>query len=174
MLSIIAAIGKNRELGKDNKLLWHLPSDMKRFKKLTEGHVVIMGRKTFESLPEKYRPLPNRVNIVITSQTLRTNFKIPRQDCSVFFVSSIEEAIEKGKEIVKKENLPDEIFVIGGASVYTQAMKYADKLYLTIIDKTYPQADVFFPKYQNIFKKVIYNEKRQEDELSFQFIEFLK
>ncbi len=174
MLSIIAAIGKNRELGKDNKLLWHLASDMKRFKKLTEGHVVIMGRKTFESLPEKYRPLPNRVNIVITRQNLRTNLKRPRQDCSVFFVSSIEEAIEKGEEIVKKENLSDEIFVIGGANVYSQAIKYADKIYLTIIDKDYPQADVFFPEYQNIFKKIIYNEKKQENELNFEFIELLK
>ena len=66
MINIIAAIGKNRELGKDNKLLWHIPEDFKRFKNLTSGHVVIMGRKTYQSLPKKFRPLPNRVNIVVT------------------------------------------------------------------------------------------------------------
>ncbi|GAB4219586.1 MAG: dihydrofolate reductase [Candidatus Microgenomates bacterium] len=173
MLSIIAAIGKNRELGKDNRLLWSLPSDMKRFKKLTEGHIVIMGRRTFESLPEKFRPLPKRVNIVVTSQNDLTILSRPRKDSKVFLTSSLMEAIEKANDLVKSQNLPDEIFIIGGASIYQQAIDLADKLYLTVIDKNYPEADVFFPDYEKKFKKILYNEKRQENGLSFQFVEMM-
>lgn len=174
MISIIAAIGKNRELGKDNRLLWNLPADMKRFKKLTEGHIVIMGRKTYESLPEKFRPLPKRINIVITSQSDFTIFRRPHKDCKVFLASSLEKAIEKANNLVKSQNLSDEIFVIGGASVYKQAINIADKLYLTFIDKSYPEADVFFPDYKQIFKRIVYNEKRQEKDLRFEFLELEK
>ncbi|PJC82534.1 hypothetical protein CO006_03210, partial [Candidatus Roizmanbacteria bacterium CG_4_8_14_3_um_filter_35_14] len=125
MINIIAAIGKNRELGKDNKLLWHIPEDFKRFKKITEGQVVIMGRKTFESLG---RPLPNRINIVVTRNRAWTPL-------GCLASNSIEEAIEKAKR-----NLPAgrQVFIIGGGEIYRQGMKYADKLYLTLVDKDYP------------------------------------
>jgi len=162
MISIIAAIGKNRELGKDNKLLWHIPEDFKRFKNLTSGHVVIMGRKTYESLPEKFRPLPNRINIVVTRNP---NFTTINQ---LIVVGSIEEAIESAKAKIQNPN--NEIFIIGGASIYEQGIKYADKLYLTLVEKEYPDADTFFPDYSQ-FKKVVSEEKHKDNIYSYRFIE---
>ena len=159
---MIAAIGKNRELGKDNKLLWHIHEDARRFKTLTEGHVVIMGRKTYESLPEKFRPLPNRTNIVVTRNPAFTTIN------QLIVVGSIEEAIEEGKKIDKKE-----IFIIGGAQIYSMAIKYTDKLYLTLIDKEYPDADAFFPEYSE-FKKVVFEETHSDEKYSYKFIEFVK
>jgi len=103
---------------------------MKRFKDLTLGQVVIMGRKTYESLPTKFRPLPDRINIVVTKNQ---NWKMP----GCLISNSLDEAILKAKEFNK------EIFIIGGASIYSQGLKYADKLYLTLVDKEYPDADVF-------------------------------
>lgn len=132
MLSIIAAIGKNRELGKDNKLLWDIPEDMENFRKITAGHPVIMGRTTYQSIGH---PLPNRTNIVISG-----NPEFSQTGITV--VRSLDEAIETAKNAPRSE----EIFVIGGASVYLQAMNHADKLYLTIVDAT-ADADTFFPDY---------------------------
>jgi dihydrofolate reductase len=160
MISIIAAIGKNRELGKDNKLLWRIPEDMKRFKDLTLGQVVIMGRKTYESLPTKFRPLPDRINIVVTKSQ---NWKMP----GCLISNSLDEAILKAKEFKK------EIFIIGGASIYSQGLKYADKLYLTLVDKEYPDADVFFPDYKD-FGKVKVLSSGFSGNLKYQFIEVLK
>lgn len=160
MISIIAAIGKNRELGKDNKLLWHIPEDMKRFKDLTTGQVVIMGRKTFESLPQKFRPLPNRINIVVTRNN---NWKTT--GCHT--VNSIEEAVIKAKEFNKK------IFIIGGASIYEQGIKFADRLYLTLVNKEYPDADAFFPDYFG-FRKKIFEEKHLVKNPPFIFLVYTK
>lgn len=160
MISIIAAIGKNRELGKNNALLWHIPEDMKRFKDLTTGQVVIMGRKTYESLPPRFRPLPNRINIVVTR-----NNKWRTSDCTV--VNSIEEAVEKAKEFNK------EIFIIGGASIYQQGIKYANKLYLTLVDKEYTDADAFFPDYSE-FREKIFEEKHLEKNPPFIFLVYTK
>ncbi len=160
MISIIAAIGRNRELGKDNQLLWHIPEDMKRFKDLTLGQVVIMGRKTYESLPEKFRPLPDRTNIVIT----RNNYwKV----AGCYVVNSIEEAIKKAKEFNK------EIFIIGGASIYEQGIKYADKLYLTIVNQDFSEADVYFPEYKNRFK-IIKKENKKDENYKFSFLELIR
>jgi len=128
-ISIIVAIAKNYAIGKDNKLLWHIPDDLKRFKKITKGHTVIMGRNTYFSLPIK--PLPERRNIVI-SDIIGEEF----DGCEV--VNSIEEALEK----VKSEN---EVFIIGGASIYKAFLPLANKLYLTIIEKDF-EGDVFFPE----------------------------
>ena len=130
MLSIIAAIGKNNELGKGNMLLWHLPADMKFFRETTKGHGIIMGRKTFESLPGL---LPNRRNVIITRDK---NYKVEGGDV----VHSFEEALAlfAGSE--------DEVFVIGGAEIYKQAMDFADKLYITHIDAEKTGADAFFPE----------------------------
>ena len=130
MISIIACVGKNLELGKNNDLLWHLPNDLKYFKKVTLGKTIIMGRKTFESLPHV---LPNRRNIVLQ----RSNKK---KIDSVEVFNDISSVLEN----VKNE---DEVFVIGGASIYKQFLEYANKLYLTEVDKDYPGADVYFPKF---------------------------
>jgi len=161
LVNIIAAIGKNRELGKDNKLLWYIPEDFKRFKDLTSGHTVIMGRKTYESLPEKFRPLPNRVNVVVTRNV---NFKAE----GVTVCHSIEEALQ----FAKQEKTP-EIFIIGGASIYEQGIKYADKLYLTLVDKEYPDADAFFPEYGE-FGRVISEEGGVSGGLKYKFVELIK
>ena len=132
-ISLIAAVAKDRGIGYKNKLLIHLPPDLKHFKAITSGHSVIMGQTTYESMGGA---LPNRTNIILTNDQ---NFKAP--GCVI--LHSLEEAldyIEKSKE--------DEVFFIGGASVYKQAIDIADKLYLTIIDAEY-QADVWFPDYSN-------------------------
>lgn len=126
-ISIIVAIAQNLAIGKDNDLLWHIPEDLKRFKKLTTGHTIIMGKRTFESLPN--RPLPNRRSIVITD--------IPGEiipGCVMAY--SIEEAVSLCD--------PDgENFIIGGGSVYRQFMPFADRLYLTIVHKDF-DADIFY------------------------------
>jgi len=127
-LSIIVAIAENNAIGKDNKLLWHIPADLKRFKLLTSGHTIVMGKKTFESLP--FRPLPNRRNLVITDIQ---GEQIP--GCEMAY--SIEDALSKC-------NIDEESFIIGGGSVYRQFLPLADKLYLTIVNKAF-DADTFFP-----------------------------
>jgi dihydrofolate reductase len=156
-ISIISAISQNRAIGKKNKLLWHIGEDLRRFKALTEGHPVVMGRKTFESLG---KALPNRTNIVVTRDKM---FEIP----GVVIARSLEEAIE----VAKKENPPagGEIFIIGGGQIYEQAIKLADKLYLTIVEGEY-EADTFFPDYSD-FKKVIFEEKRESEGYKYEFLE---
>ncbi|MCC8154020.1 MAG: dihydrofolate reductase [Tannerellaceae bacterium] len=129
-VSIIAAIAEHNAIGKNQQLLCHLPNDLKRFKELTSGHAIVMGRKTFKSLPKG--ALPNRKNIILTS--------IPDAgfvDC--FACESMEDALD----ICEKE---DEVFMIGGAMVYKQALERADKMYLTYIHHTFDGADTFFPE----------------------------
>lgn len=157
-ISIIAAIGKNRELGKDNKLIWHIPEDFKRFKMLTSGHPIIMGRKTWESL--LFKPLPNRYNIVITSEA-------SYQANGAVVCNSIEEGIKKAQG----QQGSEEIFVIGGGQIYEQAIKkgLVDKLYLTLVDGDF-DADVFFPDYSE-FKKIISKDKRESDGYKYSFLE---
>ncbi|MGB4654436.1 MAG: dihydrofolate reductase [Bacteroidales bacterium] len=128
-ISIIVAISKNYAIGKDNKLLWHISADLKRFKKLTTGNTIIMGRKTYLSLPRK--PLPDRKNIVLTRSK---NFEA--EGCVV--VNNIEQVFENLSP--STEN-----FVIGGESVYKMFMPYANKIYLTVVDREY-EADTFFPE----------------------------
>ncbi len=140
ILSIIAAIGKNRELGKDNKLLWDIPEDMEHFRSKTRGHAVIMGRKTYESIGHA---LPARPNIIITRDE---TFQTP--DGS-FIVHSLDEAIALGKEKEKEE-----LFIIGGANIYAQAIDIADKLYITEVHQSFPDADTFFPDYARFSKEI--------------------
>lgn len=128
-VSMIAAIGKNRELGKNNDLIWHFKEDMKFFRETTTGNTVVMGRKTFESLPHA---LPNRRNIVISS-----NKNYHAEGAEV--VTSVGEALEKTNS--------DNVFVIGGGKIYSEFLKYADKLYLTEIDAQCSDADTFFPEF---------------------------
>ena len=138
-LSIIACVGKNLELGKGNDLVFHIKDDMKYFKEVTLNHIVVMGRKTFESLPGL---LKDRKNVVIT----KSNKEFPE---GVEIYSSIEEFMEKYKDY------QDEIFVIGGASIYKQFLDYCDKLYLTEVDKEI-DADVYFPEFdKNNYDKEI-------------------
>lgn len=131
MLSLIAAVARNRVIGKDNQLLWHLPEDMKYFRETTRGKPVIMGRKTWESLPEKFRPLPGRHNIVVSRNP---DYAVPGATLS----TSLEEAIRQAGN-------NDEVFVIGGETLYRQALPLAHRLYLTEIDRDYT-GDAFFPE----------------------------
>jgi len=145
-IAIIAAIGvKTRALGKDGALLWHLPDDMKRFKELTIGHPVIMGRKTWESLPEKYRPLSGRTNIVATRQV---DYKAEG--------AMVTDSFDNARAVAARAPGASEIFVIGGGELYAAALPYANRLYLTLVDDA-PEADVFFPEYEKEFK-IISNE----------------
>jgi dihydrofolate reductase len=128
-ISIIVAIAQNWAIGKNNELLWHISDDLKRFKRITLGHQVIMGKKTYESLP--FRPLKNRTNIVITDDP-GEKFE------GCITVHSIEDALEYCNEI-------EESFIIGGGSVYRQFLPYANKLYLTLVHKDF-EADTFFPE----------------------------
>jgi dihydrofolate reductase len=173
MISLIAAIGSNRELGKDNKLLWHIGEDLKRFKKLTEGHVVIMGRKTFESIG---KPLTGRLNIIITRNPdyKVDNYNVSKH-CKVIVVNSLEQAIEKSikskvHKVLKVEK--DEVFIIGGGQIYEEAIEIADKLYLTIVDVK-AEADTFFPDYSG-FKKIVFDEPHDNGGYKFRFVELIK
>lgn len=136
IVSLIAAIGKNGAIGKDNDLIWHLPIDMRFFRDTTVGHFVIMGRKNYDSIPEKYRPLSGRTNVIVTR---KKDFEA--SDCLV--VNSIEEGIEAAKC-----QGDDEVFVIGGGQIYKQALEddLIDVLYLTHINESF-EADVFFPEF---------------------------
>lgn len=129
-VSIIAAVADNLAIGKDNKLPWHLPADLKHFKELTTGHAVVMGKRTFESLPNG--PLPNRKNIVLTS--------IPEGNFDKYYeATSIKDAIE----LCENE---DQVFIIGGSSIFAQSIKTVDTMYITWVHGKF-EADTFFPKF---------------------------
>ncbi|WP_413999459.1 dihydrofolate reductase [Flavobacterium sp. W1B] len=146
MIIMIAAVAENNALGKNNELVWHLPNDFKRFKNLTSGHHIIMGRKTFESFP---KPLPNRTHIVITRQK---DYK--PEGCIV--VNSIEEAIK-----ICPEN--EISYVIGGGEIYELAMIYSDKIELTLVHHSF-DADAFFPEIKLDDWKIINSEFQPKDE----------
>lgn len=135
MVSLIAALTKNRVIGKNNDLPWHLPDDMKFFMNTTKGHAVIMGRKNYDSLPAKFKPLKERHNIVISAQP---NYMAP----GATVVSSWQDALN---EAMQRRAPEEEIFVIGGAQIYSLAMASADRLYLTEI-QTKLDGDTFFPE----------------------------
>jgi dihydrofolate reductase len=161
MITIIAAIAKNNALGKDNDLIWHLPEDLKRFKKTTTGHSILMGRNTFESIG---RPLPNRTSIIITR-----NENYFKDGCLI--ANSLEAAIE----LVKEEA---QIFIIGGAQVYTYAMEnnIADVLDITLVHHEF-EADVFFPEIDLKIWKEVSREDFKADEknkFNYSFLKFQK
>lgn len=145
MISLIAAIGKNNEIGKGNTLLFTIPADMKHFKETTTGHSVIMGRKTFESIG---RALPNRKNIIITRDS---NFKLDGID-NIEIKHSLIDALEPFKD-------KEEVFIIGGGEIYKQAIEKADKLYITEVEAEDKDANSFFP----IIDKEIWKETKRED-----------
>lgn len=144
---MIAAAAQNKALGKDNQLIWHLPNDFKRFKSLTTGHHIIMGRKTFESFP---KPLPNRTHIIITRQA---NYQAA-EGCIV--VDSIEKAIEKCPE-------GEESFIIGGGEIYQLALPFSDKIELTVVHHNF-EADAFFPEIEPEDWELISSEFQAKDE----------
>jgi dihydrofolate reductase len=131
MVTIIAAVSQNNCIGKDGSLPWHLPEDMKHFKELTMGHPVIMGRKTWESIPEKFRPLPGRLNVVVTRQP---DYALPE---GVEHAASLDDALTV--------HTAEDVFVIGGATVYADAMPKADRLEITRVEQTV-DGDTFFPE----------------------------
>lgn len=195
MLSMIAAIGKNRELGQTKSatgLPWNIPEDTRYFRDTTRGHCVIMGQKTFEALG---RPLPNRTNIVLTQDP---NFS--PEGAAV--AHSPEEALQKAIETIHVGNhhhpvasrhpskggesdpeiplcggvpslrggvVSEEIFIIGGATIYSLFLPKADRLYLTHINAEFPDADVFFPAYESVFTKIVSERKSQDEHFSYTF-----
>lgn len=159
MITLIAAVAENNALGKNNQLLWHLPDDFKRFKTITTGHHIIMGRKTFESFP---KPLPNRTHIIITRQK---NYH--REGCII--VDSLEKAIA----ICHKDI---ELFIIGGGEIYNQSIEIADKLDITMVQHSF-EADTFFPKIDLNIWKLTSTEFHPKDErhlYDFSFQTFLR
>ncbi|MBI2050869.1 MAG: dihydrofolate reductase [Parcubacteria group bacterium] len=159
VISAIAAIGKNRELGANGTIPWHVPEDLKHFKQTTLGHPVIMGRKTFESLGI-HKPLPGRLNIVITRNP---DYKAE----GALVVSSVEDAIEEASKHDQQE-----IFIIGGAEIFKLAMHLINRLYLTVIDGNF-EADTFFPEYGE-FGRVISRKELDTDEYHVTFLELDK
>lgn len=152
MINIIAAVGKNLELGKDNKLLFDIPNDLKYFKEITLGKTIVMGRKTFESIK---KPLPGRENIVITNQSINSkNIKV----------------VHDYKEIL---NMRKEVFIIGGESIYRLFLPYAKNLYLTEIEKE-ADADTYFPNFdKDLYDKKVINEESYKD-LNYSYVRYRK
>lgn len=151
-LIIVAALSRNRVIGKDGKIPWRIPEDLARFKRLTSGHTVLMGRKTYDSLE---RPLPNRLNIVITSKTINGIRTYPSLDFAL--------------QALKNEQ---QVFVIGGGQLYTQTLKLADELHLTLIDRDV-EGDTFFPPYEDFVKKN-FRLIAQELQTGFTFLHYVK
>ena len=154
MIKIIVAISKNRVIGKDNSLIWHLPADLKRFKEITMGNAIVMGRKTYESIG---KALPYRRNIIITRDE---NYQA--EGCEV--VNSLEEAL-----LICYENC----FIIGGAEIYKQSLEIADEIYLTEVDEIF-DGDSFFPELSNNWHEVS-NEKFEADDknkFNYSFIKY--
>ena len=160
-VSLIVAAAENGVIGKDNNLIWHLPKDMHFFKETTMGHHVIMGRKNFESIPHKFRPLPNRTNVVITRQTA-----YKADGCVV--VNSVEAALH-----IAKQNGEEEAFIIGGGQIYKLALEanLVDKVYLTKVHHSF-EGDTFFPELNKDWKEIsrIQNQADEKHLYSFDFI----
>lgn len=154
MISIIVAMSKNRVIGNNNSLIWKLPADLKRFKELTTGNTIIMGRKTYESIG---KTLPNRQNIIVTRD-------------ESYSVNGCETApsIEKAIEMSNSEN----IFIIGGGEIYSQSLSISDKIYLTLIHKEF-EGDTYFPEIGDEWIKVN-REDHQSDEYNYSFIDYEK
>jgi dihydrofolate reductase len=146
MIILIAAVAENKALGKDNQLLWHLPDDFKRFKTLTSGHYIVMGRKTFESFP---KPLPNRTHVVITRQK-----NYAAEGCLV--VNSLEEAMKICPKV-------EDVYIIGGGEIYKQSIGFADAIEITRVHKNF-EADTFFPEIDATKWQLVYKEFHPKDE----------
>ncbi len=155
MLSLIAGISQNNCIGLNGQLPWHIPEDLKHFREVTAGKIVLMGRKTWESLPEKFRPLPNRINIIITRQA---DYPAPT---GVEIFATIDEAVATHPD--------EEIMVIGGAEIYKQTIDRADRLYITHVNQTV-DGDAFFPA----IDLNIWQETQREDHNGYSFVTYIK
>jgi dihydrofolate reductase len=173
ILSIIAAIGKNNELGKKNDLLWSLPADMKHFRETTRGHAVIMGQKTFESLARDEngkqigRLLPARRNIILTQDPV-----FEKEGAEVVF--STEETINLLKKTTKSD---EEVFIIGGGMIYKLFIDLVDKLYITHVGESFPDAEIYFPPILESKWEKVKSKKHQKDESNqydLEFTEYIK
>jgi dihydrofolate reductase len=151
-LAIIAAVGHHRAIGRNGKLPWHIPEDMKRFKRLTTGHALLMGRGTWESIG---RPLPGRRNVVLSTAPL----------AGIESYRSIEESLRALASVEK-------VFVIGGGKVYAQLLDSADELYLTLVDRDVT-ADTFFPPYEHLLGTV-FRETARERHPEFEFVDYVR
>lgn len=163
MINIIAAIGKNNELGKDNSLIWNIPKDLKFFREKTKNSIIVMGRNTFNSLP---RILPGRKHIILSSTN---NFNKEIND-DVIVINNKEDLINLCKKI--SEN--NEVFIIGGASLYSMFIDIADVLYITHIEKVEETADVYFPKIDEAKwkKNILAND--EDNNIKFSWVEYTK
>ncbi len=160
-VSAIAIISKNRGLGIDNHLLFHIPGELPRLKQITMGHPLIMGRKTFESIG---KPLPGRLNIVVSRSS---GADIPG---SLIFVDSLEKALEiAASSLTPRNDEKSEIFILGGGQIFTESLPITDRLYLTIVDTEAP-ADVFFPEYEKEFTKVVEKIEKSDWEYPYRFL----
>ena len=161
MLSIIVAIANENVIGKDNKLIWHLPEDLKRFKEITSGHKIIMGRKTFESLG---RVLPNRKHIILCN------------DMEMDIDNENVEILDDISKLEKYMNSDEECFVIGGATIYKLLMPYTEKMYITKINQDF-EGDVWFPEIKEEVWKEISREKgikNEENPFDYEYITYIK
>ena len=162
-ISLIVAIAQNGAIGKDNQLLWKIRDDLKLFKATTNGHVVIHGRKSFESIG---KPLPNRSNIIITRNR-------EYQPNGAFVTHSLNEALELAYQIEQN----NEVFILGGAEIYRQALPLVDKLYISHVHASFPDADTFFPKFDlsqwNLKSKQSFDQS-EVNEFAFDFCEYVK
>ena len=139
MISLIVAKSKNNVIGNKGRIPWYIPNDLKRFKKLTTDKVVIMGRKTFDSLPEEYKPLPNRINIILSKD------ESYQPSCCM--------VLNDLKKALRKAGSDKEVFIIGGGEIYKEGLKYADKVYVTEVDGEF-EGDTYFPTLNRTWKEV--------------------
>ncbi len=165
-VSIIVAVATNNAIGKDNDLLWHLPADMKYFKEITNGHHILTGRKNYESIPEKFRPLPNRTNIVITRNK---NYQAP----GAYVFAAIQEGIS-----FAEKNGETELFIIGGGEIYRQCIEQnlVRKIYLTRVHQNF-EADTFFPELDENYWQITaenFKEKDEKNKIDCTFLELEK
>ena len=163
-ISMIAAIAENYVIGKDNDMVWSLPDDMRFFMQKTSGHHVIMGRKNYESLPKKYRPLPNRINIVMTRQD---SLEID----NVHIVNDLERALD-----IARQNNEEEAFIIGGGEIYKLGLEHAEFMYLTEIDAEF-EGDAYFPEFdRSQWEEIerIHHKKDDRHDYAFDFVTYRK
>lgn len=166
-ISLIVAMDQERGIGKNNDLMWHLPADMKFFKETTQGHIVVMGRKNYESIPEKFRPLPNRENVVLTR-----NKNFNASNCQVFY--SLEDCFSH----YSNKNEEKTVFIIGGGEIYKMALEsnLVSEMYITHVQKKY-DADTFFPSINETTWKIetiSTHEKDEKNEASFEIKKYTK
>ncbi|MBI2564363.1 dihydrofolate reductase [Candidatus Woesearchaeota archaeon] len=170
-LTIIAAVAKNYvetkgyPIGKNGKIPWHIPEDLKRFKQLTKNHAIIMGRKTYESIPKNFRPLKNRLNIVLTRQ--KDYFEE-----GIVIVNSLDEAIHSTELLYSAAMeilIHRPAYIIGGENVYKKAMPLTDCLEITHVDQVVDDADAFFPKIDEIWKEI-----KREDHAGYSFATYVR